>query len=260
MEQKTTDRPSDEEPFLNDQERDQFQLPLPPAWQRRWAKFLPFSVVLNIGLILALLAVLGLLRHDPSKHYIPNEIYSPAHSVVEYENIHFTGGLESERAVSKYRGSSKEVDDAWENLYNTAPLINASTRFSNDSNQYMVQLDVFHQLHCLNMLRQVLYPLTYHLDVTSGTQTAKSTIHHMEHCYEQLRQAIQCSSDLSTITWAWSRDKGRYVGNVHTMHTCRNFDKIHEWAEENMAKQELDFFGYVEGSPIFPPELDDFDS
>ncbi|EGX90436.1 hypothetical protein CCM_06856 [Cordyceps militaris CM01] len=224
---------------------------------------LPYSVVLNVGLLLALFAVWNLARHDPRKHYIPDEVYTPAQSVVEYHNILFTGGLKGD--TSKYLGSTPSVDEAWDNLYNktlisqilpeaAAHLVNATTRFSNDTDYHIVELDVFHQLHCLNMMRKLVYPNAYPMDLTSGSDEAQDNIFHMEHCYEQLRQSLQCTSDLSTITWQWSRKQQRFIGNVHTMHTCKNFDKIHEWAVENTAAQDLDFFEFVEGAPIFQNE------
>lgn len=263
MEHKVAQRASDEVPFLQEGEKDSYELPLRPARRERWANILPYSVVLNVGLLLALFAVWNLQKHDPSKHYIPNEVYSPAKSVVEYNNILFTGGLKGD--TSKYLGSTPEVDEAWDDLYNkvlisqilpetAAKLPNATTRFSNDTDYHIVELDVFHQLHCLNMMRKLVYPTAYPMDLTSGSEEAEDNIFHMEHCYEQLRQSLQCTSDLSTITWQWSRKQGRFIGNVHTMHTCKNFDKIHEWAVENHAAQDLDFYEFVEGAPIFKNE------
>lgn len=135
-----------------------------------------------------------------------------------------------------------------------ALLPNATTRFNNETDLHIVELDVFHQLHCLNMMRKLVYPDAYPMDLSSGTTEAADNLFHMEHCYEQLRQSLQCSSDLATITWQWSRKQGRFLGNVHTMHTCKNWDKIHDWAIKNTAEQELDFFKPVIGAPVFPNE------
>lgn len=104
------------------------------------------------------------------------------------------------------------------------------------------------------MMRKLVYPAAYPMDLTSGSEEAEDNIFHMEHCYEQLRQSLQCSSDLATITWQWSRKQNRFIGNVHTLHTCKNFDKIHEWAVENTAAQDLDLFKFVDGAPIFQNE------
>ena len=101
------------------------------------------------------------------------------------------------------------------------------------------------------MMRKLVYPDVYPMDLTSDSDEAEDNIFHMEHCYEQLRQSLQCTSDLATITWQWSKKQKRFLGNVHSMHTCKNFDKIHEWAVKNNAEQDLDFFKYVVGAPIF---------
>lgn len=79
MEQKAAQRASDEVPFLNEDEKDNFELPTRPSRRGRWASILPYSVALNVGLLVALFAVWNLQRQDPSKHYIPNEVYSKQH-------------------------------------------------------------------------------------------------------------------------------------------------------------------------------------
>jgi hypothetical protein len=40
------------------------------------------------------------------------------------------------------------------------------------------------------------------------------------------------------------------MGNVHSTHTCRNFEKIRDWAVQHKAEMDLDFFKFVEGAPI----------
>ncbi len=49
-----------------------------------------------------------------------------------------------------------------------AKLPNATTPFTYDTDHYIIELDVFHQLHCLNMLRKLVYPDAYKMDLTSG--------------------------------------------------------------------------------------------
>lgn len=100
------------------------------------------------------------------------------------------------------------------------------------------------------MLRKLAYPDVYKMDLTSGSEEALDNIFHMEHCYEQLRQSLQCSSDISTIYWEWSETKQRMFGSVKTTHTCKNFEKIRDWALKNKAQTELDFFKHVKGAPI----------
>ena len=131
-----------------------------------------------------------------------------------------------------------------------AKLPNATSPFTNDTSHYIVELDVFHQLHCLNYLRKLVYPDVYKMDLTSGSEKAADNIFHMEHCYEQLRQSLQCSSDISTIFWQWSEEKQKMLGSVQTTHTCKNFDKIRDWAVEHKAQTDLDFAKHVHGAPL----------
>ncbi len=132
-----------------------------------------------------------------------------------------------------------------------AKLPNATTPFNNDPSHFIVTLDVFHQLHCLNMMRKLVYPDTYPTDLTSGTDKSADNVVHFEHCYEQLRQSLQCHADVSTIFWEWSERRQRYLGNAHTTHTCRNFDKIRQWGVKNRARTDLDFYTKAEGAPIY---------
>lgn len=100
------------------------------------------------------------------------------------------------------------------------------------------------------MLRKLAYPNVYKIDLASGSDEAAENVYHMEHCYEQLRQSLQCSSDISTIYWEWSETQQRMVGNVRTTHTCKNFDKIRDWAVEHKAQTDLDFLQHVKGAPL----------
>lgn len=132
-----------------------------------------------------------------------------------------------------------------------AKLPNATTPFNDDPTHYVVTIDVFHQLHCLNMMRKLVYPGIYPMDLTSGSDKSNDTIVHFEHCYEQLRQSLQCHSDVSTIFWEWSERRNRYLGNAHTTHTCKDFEKIRQWGIRNKKQRDLDFFKKAKGAPIY---------
>ncbi len=182
--------------------------------------------------------------------------------------------------MTEYQGWSDDVNARWDDLYNresrymlgplgrrdnpkavdigisqipadlAAQLPIATTPTASDPSQFMMQLDVFHQLHCLNMLRKLVYPEKFPIDLTSSSPEAEDAVYHHEHCYEQLRQSLQCSSDVSTITWEWSPKNGKMMGNLQTVHTCRNFDKIRDWAKEHRLQEDYDGFRYIPGAPI----------
>ncbi|KAK2589891.1 hypothetical protein QQS21_012431 [Conoideocrella luteorostrata] len=249
----------DEEHLLPEDEKDDSGS-LPPRPRRSsWTRLFPYSASLNIILSCLLASTWVYSIKTSRKTYILNEIYSPAQPAVEYKTVVFTGGLHGDK--SEYQGSSEDVNKKWEALYNdigmsqisaesAARLPNATTPLSGDPSQYMVELDVFHQLHCLNLMRKLVYPEVFKLDLTSGSAEAEDNVYHMEHCYDQLRQSIQCASDVSTIYWEWSREKKKMFGNLKTTHTCKDFEKIKEWAMQHRLHEDFDWFKEVEGAPI----------
>ena len=124
-------------------------------------------------------------------------------------------------------------------------LPNATAPTSYDHSLYVVQLDVFHTLHCLSLLRKRLYP-----DVYPISNKGEENIDHLEHCVESIRQSLQCFGDVSTIFWEWDEKTQRMLGNTKTTHTCRNFEKIKDWAREHSMPQQTDFLQHVPGSPL----------
>lgn len=208
-------------------------------------------VILSTVLWTQYIKVTGLLeartRHD---------IYTPAESVIEYKQIVFTASTALDR--SPYQGSSNGINKAWEDLYNefgisqisaslAAQLPNATMRNHNDPSKFIVQLDVFHQLHCLNLLRKLVYPAVFPEHQPHATE---DSVDHLEHCYDQLRQSLMCHSDLATIYWQWEPDERRSYGNLKTTHTCKDFGKVRQWALENRLQGNMDMYAEVEDAPI----------
>lgn len=67
-----------------------------------------------------------------------------------------------------------------------------------DTEKYLVGLDVFHQLHCLNYLRKRLLGRNLtHVQDPLGDK-------HIPHCLESLRLSLQCSADLSLLPLRWN--------------------------------------------------------
>lgn len=104
------------------------------------------------------------LETGPSSIRDVDLVPAPAHTAIEYEDIVFTSGL-GRIELSEYQGHPNPVNDAaWSSLYNfgisripidDARLIaNRTVPIPDDpEGYYAIGLDVFHQLHCLNMIR-----------------------------------------------------------------------------------------------------------
>ncbi len=127
-----------------------------------------------------------------------------------------------------------------------AKLPNATSPLHHDPTKFIVELDVFHQLHCLNALRKLVYPEVFKVNLTADSME----ITHLEHCYDQLRQALECASDISTIYWEWSDVNKKMLGNLRTTHMCKDFGKIQNWAKQNRIQEGFSQNERVPDAPI----------
>ncbi|OKL57499.1 hypothetical protein UA08_06893 [Talaromyces atroroseus] len=221
-----------------------------------------------ILLILLLMAVVGMLwkgqavqagcPYKSKDGTLPDHVYSPAENAIRYKNLAFTTSISPH--LTKYQGPpTPENLAAWEDLYScrfllalgvsripmseAAKLVNKTVPIPDYPGEYVIQLDVFHQLHCLNMIRLKLWAgegPEYYL----GVNETLMDMDHLDHCIDSMRQSFMCSSDISPITWKWVEDSQSARGLLTTLHTCRDFEAIREWALEHEAKS-FDIYTHV---------------
>lgn len=135
------------------------------------------------------------------------------------------------------------------------------------TDKYLVELEVFHVLHCLDDIRKVFYPEWYgpailnltqpdgsldrnnnffrhfgklrppDIDLTLATSLTWPHQLHSDHCIDAIRQSVMCHADVSPISFhvVLPPDDVDDVGTgifprLGTKHTCRNFEKIQDWA------------------------------
>ncbi|KAH8680834.1 hypothetical protein BX600DRAFT_504586 [Xylariales sp. PMI_506] len=91
---------------------------------------------------------------------------------------------------------------------------------------YVVGIDMFHTLHCVNDLRRNFYPEHYE-DIRN---TSASTLEmHRSHCLEQLRQYVMCHGDLTPVPSKYFEVHHKAYVMSDVKHTCRDFGKIQSW-------------------------------
>jgi hypothetical protein len=135
-------------------------------------------------------------------------------------------------------------------------MTNSTWPVLREEGNYVIALEVFHQLHCLvrpefislvfspitrchqDMLRQNLHP--------GYNYTVRSKVH-LRHCIGAIRQALMCSADISPIVWQWSAKYEQAEQRDDILHTCRDFDKIQGWAKEHSMGFLPDLTVYIEG-------------
>ncbi|PPR03482.1 hypothetical protein CVT26_007888 [Gymnopilus dilepis] len=211
----------------------------------RRERWLCFIIVLQA---IALAAGLYLSRRQDSRT-------SPADSVVEYEIKSFTPGREHKTV---YQGLNDEADRAWGDLYNhtlmkiprseAILLPNKTYPIKDEPGYYLGGLDVFHQLHCLNNVRRALHRDRYADDTDLDDE-------HVSHCIDTIRQSLMCNADTSVNVWQWSNEVSAVVGYSTQAHSCKNFDKLREWARSRRVHKWINTRLFVEDDLPDPPIL-----
>ena len=82
-------------------------------------------------------------------------------------------------------------------------------------------VSMFHQLHCVDKIRRAL----------DDPDDPISTIPHLQHCLNYIRQMILCASDL-TLEPA---DIGHEASGIGVTHTCRNWRAVYDTVNRNYA-------------------------
>ncbi|KAH6637216.1 hypothetical protein F5144DRAFT_601890 [Chaetomium tenue] len=158
-----------------------------------------------------------------------------------------------------YKGApSRELDNAWEYLQHRNksvvwPYVIDRIGKSRDAvsypnaraNQYYVDIEIFHQMRCLNLIRQYTYPDYYTQPAhrpSAFDDPAPVLRTKVDHCIDMLRQALLCQADVGIITADWVEQppgSGRMaiVPDYSTEHKCRSFERVVQWADENAAPE-----------------------
>ncbi|KAH8594158.1 hypothetical protein B0O99DRAFT_626048 [Bisporella sp. PMI_857] len=187
----------------------------------------------------------------------PQVLYSPAQEAVRYRPVWFTDGVYDK---TKYMGSSPEVDEAWRNEYSfglvritkdqASKLPSQTSQIPGDTDHYIVGLEVFHQLHCLNAIRKALDPEYYNITLDSMAPDDRSEQRaHLDHCLELLRQATMCHSDISLNVFTWVPFKQKTLPHSESWHSCRDFEAIKQWSHKHQLLAGLDEGQHMELSP-----------
>jgi len=219
------------------------------------------SLCFNIILILGV-AVLLIRERDMIDWKGAKPIYTPASEYIEHELIEFTP---IGHKKTQFEGPpNPDIDAAWLDLFHhsivriskeqAALLPKHTEAFTGDETHYVTQLDVYHQLHCLNMIRKLLWP-DYYLDIDHLRYTSfvdGSVLDHFDHCIGQIRQSLMCNADVTPLRWRWDAPNNVSTPDFDVPHTCKKWDRLKEWTAANKAKLEIDIFHHVEDDLAYP--------
>ncbi|OAA36250.1 hypothetical protein NOR_07595 [Metarhizium rileyi] len=211
------------------------------AWQ--WS-IIP-ACILAASYLILLLHYLRYAHGSSCRFDIFNDI------PIKYEYKRFErAGFHDSRQISNtvYEGRpNKHNDAAWDRLLGVgvvnifgeenARLTNGSARTTNGPpGSYMVELEMFHQFHCLRWIRDQFWQLD---DTAAGTAMLKDfpqRRNHTDHCIDYLRQSIMCHGDVTPITFEYVPEIRGLIAHHSTEHQCRDFKAIYSWAKGRRVK------------------------
>ncbi|KAK0127739.1 hypothetical protein ONS96_007253 [Cadophora gregata f. sp. sojae] len=221
------------------------------ALQRlRYRRMYAVSSGLILSMFLNMYLLLSLAAHDGFSH----APYSPASTILRNNKVVFSSGFGIEQ--SPFQGQPNELNNKlWESLYNfgitristeeARPMPNKTLPIPGDKGGYVVQLSVFHLLHCLNLVRRGLYG-----EVDMSNNDDSLGIEHLDHCVDHIRQSIMCSSDVAPLTFARRSMDEKPKAVAEVLHGCRDFSAVQRWALQRQISLEVDFDTVVTDDPL----------
>ncbi|CAJ2509895.1 Uu.00g057950.m01.CDS01 [Anthostomella pinea] len=218
-------------------------------WSPHWM-WLGHAVLLSTSLTLfALSFCANTAKMSDSAYTQRYSAWSPAASAVKYETQHFDLPAVAE---GPFMGKGDDVDAKWdyisdigdtmisrEEMLNLGlnPDISLAITDPEGKPGYRVAVEVFHQLHCLNLLRQNLYK-DYYAPMGGDTAAPHHDLEgHLDHCIEALRQFVMCQGDVGVFSFNYPFGDGDPWPDYSTPHTCRNFESIRQWAVDHTIPQ-----------------------
>ena len=192
-----------------------------------------------------------LVHHLFTRHEAHFQNIAIAQSAISYERVSLYTPLEDE---NQFRGEPREeLDKAWQSYtkcwsslrqkltphpnqmsdthlrVSEAELRNANrtgVSLNDEKGGYLATIDVFHELHCLNVIREQVYRQHY-----PTKHSVRDQLMHTDHCIDTLRQTLMCHGDDALVSFFWKPDHRWPWPNFAIDHECRNWDALLEWAE-----------------------------
>ncbi|KAF2763256.1 hypothetical protein EJ05DRAFT_506871 [Pseudovirgaria hyperparasitica] len=199
-----------------------------------------FTVILNIWSFQRLNSCnkTTLLPTDSRQQRVLKSHY-PLIDLAQYSPKRFDADL---GAPSVYKGPPRpQLDDAWKRLVDQPMLlVNNETLQSFDptskpskgvNGHYYATVEVYHQLHCLDITRKFIWRQNYqHVDTFQDPPDM--VWEHVDHCIDLLRQVLMCNGDIGLVFYT---DVGKLkpVPRFSTTHMCRDFAAITEWVNKH---------------------------
>ncbi|KAI1201514.1 hypothetical protein F5X97DRAFT_331253 [Nemania serpens] len=140
---------------------------------------------------------------------------------------------------------SPEVDAAWDRVarlgYHAVTsadvvalgkdpemTVRAPAEWGLGEDAHIIQLDVTHQIHCLNAVRKAMYPEYYPV-----RKLMKDV--HPQHCLHVLLQNLMCDASVDVMTYNWMETQHNPFPDMSINKKCRDYDAVLKWHEEHLV-------------------------
>lgn len=161
---------------------------------------------------------------------------------------------------------SGEVDEAWDRVAaRNFEIINVTAedvrrsgkdpagriRWVEGVDSFPAQIDVFHQIHCLNEIRKEMYSEHYYPESSKrpgNDDHFAQAVHnarrqHKMHCLHMILQNIMCHSDIDIVTNYWAPSPSFYnrtaepFADFSILKRCRDFEGLLSWVHDNAVEK-----------------------
>ncbi|KAH8592567.1 hypothetical protein B0O99DRAFT_517225, partial [Bisporella sp. PMI_857] len=142
---------------------------------------------------------------------------------------------------SIYSGQpTSEMDHAWSHFTkagsedaqkSTAYPLDTAVKMKDTDNQgYMASLEIFHQIHCLDMIRKFVH-FDYYKKHDEKWAKGQLLVQHADHCIDMLREVLNCRSDTGLVMYHWVKGYEDPIPDFSTVHTCRDPEEALHWTK-----------------------------
>lgn len=234
-----------------------------------WVSCLNFLFFFINIVLLARSRVANLAATDPREALKATSGYSPIFDEVDLAPAWTTvdGRLHTTANASIYRGQpSAETDEAWDDLaaeayevilasadvleragYNPAHYFKAPASWGYGDDKFPVQIDVFHQIHCLNAVRKQMYFQHYYADQFPNGPDEMHWMH-QRHCLHMVLQSLTCNANVDIVPHRWVENDEIPFAQFSIKRKCRNFDNLRRWNRENAIKNVREVWPHSKGA------------
>jgi len=210
-----------------------------------WSIFVPisitilsFTILLNLPLVASNLRI-GSLQSATCDLNTKHLGFMPSADALQLDDFEPTSDA---WITSPYSGPPSEAKGlAWNELQKVrgarvskaeAQQLNLPDGLRLENGEQATITGVMHNLHCLRMIRQYLYPDYYYANVSSSYM--EYLRNHSDHCIETLRESTTCIPDLTPHALYWVDEEERIHVNLKSdvKRQCVNWGSLVHWQKK----------------------------